>query len=336
MLYKYPQAEFPYTRLLAENQKRDKSQPEFELVDTGIFDESRYFDVAVEYAKADAEDLLIRVAVTNRGPAAADLDILPMLWFRNTWRWGRDDRKPSLKALLAGAKSPGTVLAQHWELGDYALHCADADELLFTENETNSERLHGTPSATPFVKDAFHRYVVNGERAAVNPSTTGTKAAARFHRTIKPGETITLDLRLAAVRDGQPLQKPFADFETVLKQRRDEADEFYGVVLPDRLSADEKLVARLAFAGMLSPDRLDRPDRASDDEPRRGDDAAQVALRHGTGWCLWRFRRRLSMMNLSRCLSFWARLGAALLGAVCSCSAPAMNQATLPESLLRT
>jgi hypothetical protein len=251
MLYKYPQAEFPYARLLAENQKRDKSQPEFELVDTGIFDESRYFDVAVEYAKADAEDLLIRVAVTNRGPEAADLDLLPTLWFRNTWRWGRDDRKPSLRALPTGAKSPGIVLAQHWELGDYALHCADADELLFTENETNSERLHGTPSATPFVKDAFHRYVVNGERAAVNPSATGTKAAARFHRTIKPGETITLDLRLAAVRDGQPLKKPFADFETVLKQRRDEADEFYGVVLPDRLSADEKLVARQAFAGML-------------------------------------------------------------------------------------
>ena len=144
-----------------------------------------------------------------------------------------------------------TLVAKHWELGEYILHCSGADELLFTENETNTERLYGVPSPTPYVKDAFHAYVVNGKREAVNPAATGTKAAVRYRRTIGAGETIHFDLRLASVRGEHPLKAPFSDFEAALKQRKEEADEFYNIVLPPKLSADEKLVARQAFAGTL-------------------------------------------------------------------------------------
>jgi hypothetical protein len=251
MLYKYPQAEFPYAQLLEENRKRNKMQPEFELVDTGVFNEGRYFDVTVEYAKADAEDLLIRISITNRGPDAAVIDILPTLWFRNTWRWGRDDRRPSIAATKSGSKQIKTLTAKHWDLGEYALYCSAADELLFTENETNTARLNGGPPTTPYVKDAFHSYVVNGNTASVNPAATGTKAAARYHRTVQAGESITLDLRLTSLRDRKPPKDAFGDFDTILKQRHEEADEFYNGVLPVSLSAEEKLVARQAFAGML-------------------------------------------------------------------------------------
>ena len=245
-LYKYPQAEFPYARLVQENRGRDKMQPEFELVDTGIFDEGRYFDVVVEYAKAEAEDILIRITVSNRGPEAAPIEVLPTLWFRNTWSWGRDDRRPSI-----GAREGDTLLAAHRDLGEYALYCSGADELLFTENETNAERLYGALSPIPFVKDAFHARVVDGRREAVNPAPTGTKAAARYARTVGAGETITLELRLACVRDGHLLEAPFAGFDAVFEKRKEEADEFYAAVLPPRLSSDARLVARQAFAGML-------------------------------------------------------------------------------------
>jgi hypothetical protein len=245
-LYKYPQAEFPYARLVEENRGRDRMQPEFELVDTGIFNEGRYFDVVVEYAKAEAEDILVRIHASNRGPEAAPIEVLPTLWFRNTWSWGRDDRRPSI-----GAKGGNTLLARHRELGEYALFCSGADELLFTENETNVERLYGTPSPIPFVKDAFHARVVNGRREAVNPARTGTKAAARYARTVGAGETITLELHLASVRDGHLLEAPFAGSDAVFEKRREEADEFYAAVLPPRLSSDARLVARQVFAGML-------------------------------------------------------------------------------------
>ncbi len=250
-LYKYPQAEFPYQRLIEENRKRDKLQPEFELADTGIFDDGRYFDVVAEYAKADAEDLLIRISITNRGPEPAEIDLLPTLWFRNTWSLGRDDQRPAITKAAGGNKQSGALLTNHHTLGQYALHFSGADELLFTENETNTQRLYGTPSPTPYIKDAFHRYVINGEREAVNPAATGTKAAIRFHRTVKPNETLTIDLRLASVKNGNPLKSPFADFSQTFKQRQTEADEFYDTVLPGGLSADEKLVARQAFAGLL-------------------------------------------------------------------------------------
>ena len=250
-LYKYPQAEFPYAQLLEENQLRNKSQMEYELVDTGIFEQSRYFDVVVEYAKAEPEDLLIRIHISNRGPKAAPIHLLPTLWFRNTWSWGRDPRRPSINALPARYGKPNTLIAKHWQLGDYALYCDGADEFLFTENETNTERLYRVPPPTPYVKDAFHDYVVNGRHGAVNPSAMGTKAAAHYSRTVNAGETVAYDLRLSCLIDGHPHESPFADFEAILQARLEEADEFYNVVLPERLSADAKLVARQAFAGLL-------------------------------------------------------------------------------------
>ena len=181
-LYKFPQAEYPYEQLLKENRQRTKLELEYELVDTGIFDQGRYFDVVVEYAKAEPQDLLIRICITNRGPEAAPIDVLPMLWFRNTWSWGRDDRRPSISAAVSPSQQTPSLVAKHWELGEYTMYCSGADALLFTESETNNERLYGVPSPTPYVKDAFNAYVVNGKREAVNPAATGTKAAARNSR----------------------------------------------------------------------------------------------------------------------------------------------------------
>ena len=174
-LYKYPQREFPYRDLVETNGRRSREEFEYELLDTGIFDDDRYFDVFVEYAKEGPEDVLVRVTVHNRGPEAARLRVLPTLWFRNTWSWGQDDRKPSLRQ--AG---PGVIAATHHELGEYRLHCDGAPELLFTENESNAERLWGQPNASPYVKDAFHACVIAGQRDAVNPAGVGTKAAAHY------------------------------------------------------------------------------------------------------------------------------------------------------------
>ena len=249
-LYKYPQTEYPYGRLLDENRRRTRFDMEYELVDTGIFDEGRYFDVVVEYAKASAEDLLIRISISNHGPQASPIQVLPTLWFRNTWRWGRDPRRPSIVQLAKGL-GVSTLAARHWQLGQYALYCSGADELLFTENETNNERLFGVPSPTPYVKDAFHAYVVNSRREAVNPAATGTKAAALYSRNVGSGQTITLDLRLCSMLDERPLESAFLNFDAVLNQRKEESDEFYDVVLPAKLSAEEKLMGRQAFAGML-------------------------------------------------------------------------------------
>ncbi len=251
-LYKYPQAAYPYEQLLQENRRRTRLEREYELVDTGIFSEGRYFDVEVEYGKVAAEDLLIRISISNRGPEAAVIQALPTLWFRNTWSWGRDDTRPSIIAANDPPKSKvRRAIARHWELGEYVLYCADADELLFTENETNTERLFGVPSPSPYVKDAFHEYVVHGKRDAVNPAATGTKAAARYTRTIDAGKTLVLQLRLALATDEHLLEDPFADFDASLTTCKEEADEFYDVVLPKELSPDAKLVARQAFAGML-------------------------------------------------------------------------------------
>jgi Glycosyl hydrolase family 63 C-terminal domain len=253
-LYKYPQAAYPYQQLLEENRRRGRSDREYELVDTGIFDQSRYFDVVVEYAKCSPEDILIRISATNRGSDTAPIHILPNLWFRNTWTWGRDNRHPLLSVhppRFAGDPQPRTILAKHWQLGPYLLYCLDADELLFTENETNNERLFGVPSLSPYVKDAFHSYLLSGNKNAVNPQNTGTKAAAHYRRDVPPGETISVRLRLASMIDGHPYDDPFADFDANFKQRQKEADEFYGVVLPDKLSPDAELIARQALASML-------------------------------------------------------------------------------------
>jgi hypothetical protein len=253
-LYKYPQAAFPYAQLVEENQRRTKLDQEFELVDTGIFDEGRYFDIVMEYGKLEAEDLLICLSISNRGGEAAPIQVLPTLWFRNTWSWGRDDRRPSIATGARTNLQPSyvsTLVARHWQLGEYVLYCADADELLFTENETNNERLFDKPSGSPYVKDAFHEYVVNGKREAVNPAAIGTKAAPRYVRTVPAGQTITLQLRLAAATDEHLLDDPFTDFDALLLKCKEEADEFYGVVIPKELSEDERLVARQAYAGML-------------------------------------------------------------------------------------
>jgi hypothetical protein len=174
-LYKYPQREFPYRDLVETNRRRSREEMEYELLDTGAFHEDRYFDVFVEYAKEGPDDVLIRITVHNRGPEAARLHLLPTLWFRNTWSWGGGGEKPSLKE--AG---PGKIRADHSELGAYTLACDGRPELLFTENESNAEHLWSQPNPTPFVKDAFHRYVVGGETGAVNPAKSGTKAAARY------------------------------------------------------------------------------------------------------------------------------------------------------------
>src|SRR5208283_216428 len=253
-LYKYPHAAYPYEQLLEENGRRGKEDMEYELVDTGIFDQRRYFDVVVEYAKVDPEDILIRISVTNRGPEIAPIHILPTLWFRNTWSWGRDHRRPSLSSSATPTfKDPQlrSIHAKHWQLGDYILYCSGAGELLFTENETNYKRLFGSPSPTPYVKDAFHSYLIDGKRQAVNPSSLGTKAAAHYQLAVPPGETVSLRLRLAAMMDDHPSEAPFADFDAVFALRKEEADEFYAAVLPAKLSDDARLIARQAFAGLL-------------------------------------------------------------------------------------
>src|SRR3984957_9765143 len=200
MLYKYPQTAYPYTQLVEENRRRGKADPEYELVDTGVFAESRYFDVFVEYAKADVEDILIKITAVNRGPESAALQILPTVWFRNTWSWGKDLRRPMVRS---GTTVPGGMCAelQHWQYGKRWLLCAGRPDLLFTENETNMQRLYSRQNRS-FVKDAFHAYVINGDKGAVNPKQMGTKMAALYPVNLGPGESVTLKLRLT---DMEPL-----------------------------------------------------------------------------------------------------------------------------------
>src|SRR5277367_4317318 len=180
MLYKYPQAEFPYTRLVEENGRRNREQPEFELLDTGVFAEDRYFDVFIEYAKADVEDILIKITAVNRGPEAATLHLLPSLWFRNTWSWGRDLRRPSVQRATSVPDSVNAEVA-HWKYGKRWLLCAGQPELLFTENETDFAKLFNGKNRSPYVKDAFHEYLIRGNKSGVNPKQTGTKMAAYRH-----------------------------------------------------------------------------------------------------------------------------------------------------------
>jgi hypothetical protein len=248
-LYKYPQAEFPYAWLVEENRRRGRRDPEFELVDTGIFAEHRYFDVCVEYAKAAPDDVLIRVTVVNRGPEPAPLHLLPTLWCRNTWAWEPGSPRPRLAAGAAWGDA-ACVLVAHPDLaGAYRLYAEGAPELLFTENETNRRRLYGVENATPFVKDAFHDYVVRGDAAAVNPAREGTKAAAHYRLHLGPGERAVVRLRL---RDGEPETAPFGPrFDALVAERQREADEFYACVIPARLSDDARSVMRQALAGML-------------------------------------------------------------------------------------
>ncbi len=274
MLYKYPHAAFPYTQLVEENRRRGKDQPEFELLDTGVFAENRYFDVFVEYAKADVEDILIRITAVNRGPDAATLQLLPSLWFRNTWSWGRDPRRPSAR-IVAGAPGSVCVELQHWQYGKHWLICAGQPELLFTENETNHRRLTGGQNLS-YVKDAFHEYLIGGDKTALNPQQVGTKMAALHRQELAPGESVTMKLRLtdreplttmknnlpaigisngpvhAELAEGVLATNDFENgFEELFVLRRKEADEFYASRVPKELSEDAKLVMGQSFAGMM-------------------------------------------------------------------------------------
>ncbi|UFP94923.1 MGH1-like glycoside hydrolase domain-containing protein [Gloeobacter morelensis] len=245
-LYKYPQAAFPYAELVEENRRRGRGQPEFELLNTGAFREDRYFDLTVEYAKVSQDDILIEISATNCGPEEQHLHLLPTLWFRNTWSWD-GSAKPILRATGSGSVA-AVVEADHPTLGRRWLYCEGPEELLFTENETNYARLFGVPNASPYVKDAFHAHVVGGDASAVNPDRVGTKAAAHYTRALRPDQTAVIRLRLC---DRPDLAQPFGgEFETVLKTRIREADEFYARVCPDG-SPDDRNIQRQAFAGML-------------------------------------------------------------------------------------
>ncbi len=267
MLYKYPQREFPYAQLVEENRRRGKDAPEFELLDTGIFDDDRYFDVFVEYAKAGPDDILLQVTVHNRGPEAATIHLLPQLWFRNTWSWKPDSAKPELRAAR-----DGVIAANHPELGRYQFCCEGNPVLLFCDNETNARRLHGMKDAAGHFKDAFHDYIIGGDTAATNPKRCGTKAAAHYEMPVEAGGQASVRLRLrksdapsspsplngerAGVRGessrrGGIAPDAFAVFDQILGQRRHEADQFYAELQKDLPGADARLVQRQAFAGMI-------------------------------------------------------------------------------------
>ncbi|MEL6158226.1 MAG: glucosidase [Cyanobacteria bacterium J06627_32] len=292
-LYKYPQLEFPYQQLVEENRARDRTEPEYELMDTGIFEGDRYFDVQVEYAKASANDVLIQISITNRSPETAPLHLLPTLWFRNTWSWDDGAIRPSIK-VAASDLELSTLKTHHPDLGNYWLYCqtpapvtfqpsgstssADVADstgssksqwvplesqetpfgkpnfsapngLLFTDNETNKERLFEVESASRFVKDAFHRYIIDGETAAINPAQSGTKSAIHHSLTLAPGETQTLRLRLS---NNDTLDDPLGkDFQDIFQQRLEEADKFYHQLSPFVHTDDQRNVQRQAFAGMM-------------------------------------------------------------------------------------
>src|SRR5271154_6328703 len=246
-LYKYPQNPYPYGDLIETNRRRGRNDSEYELLDSGVFNDDRYFDVFLEYAKAGPSDILIQISVTNRGPEAAELHLLPTLWFRNTWTWWPDQPKPSLRE-MKGDSGVGTIAASHFELGNYSLRCEGNPQLLFTENDTNNERLFGTPNATPYVKDAFNNYVVAGKQEVVNPSRTGTKAAAHYQVNVGAGATSVIRLRLSDTAAGNPFDSQFAQ---IIEQRRREADAFYQAITPARIGEDEANVMRQALAGML-------------------------------------------------------------------------------------
>src|SRR4051812_32537402 len=241
-LYKYPQREFPYRDLLETNARRSREDFEYELLDTGVFNDDRYFDVFVEYAKAEPEDVLVRIVVHNRGPEAARLRVLPTLWFRNTWSWGIDERKPSLRQT-----GTGTIEASHHDLGTCTLACDGAPDLLFTENESNAHRLWGEANPSPFVKDAFHDFIVSGQHDAVNTASVGTKAAAHYVLDLPAGGSETIRLRLAP----SVPKNGFSDFERIFTDRIREADEFCARITPRALGDDARLVHRQALAGML-------------------------------------------------------------------------------------
>jgi hypothetical protein len=246
-LYKYPHQAFPYARLVEENKRRNRREPEFELLDTGVFDDNRYFDVLVEYAKNTAEDILIQIKVINRSTETKTLHLLPTLWFRNTWSWNGETDKPVLQA-IATSDDFQAIAASHPTLGKRWLYCQGETELLFTENETNYERLFGSPNTSAYVKDGINNYIVRGKKDAVNRKRIGTKAAAYYLLNLGAGEAKTIQLRLC----DSPLAEPFGkEFAVIFVARQQEADEFYQRITPFPLDEDMRNVQRQAFAGML-------------------------------------------------------------------------------------
>lgn len=247
-LYKYPQGEFPYQKLIEENRRRTKQEAEYELLDTGIFGQNRYFDIFIEYAKAAPEDILIRIEVCNRGEETADITVLPTLWFRNTWAFGITREKPSLQ-LMAAMGSAVSLEAVHSRTGRYYLFAEKADTMLFTENETNTERLFGVPNQTPFVKDAFHEAVIRQKTDLFREKRNGTKAALLYRLGIPGNQSRTIRLRLMKENTGKD---PFGrQFDLIFSRRIAEADEFYEQFTPDDPVSDVVRVQRQAFAGML-------------------------------------------------------------------------------------
>src|SRR3990172_5411500 len=250
-LYKYPQAAFPYGWLVEENRRRGRGGAEFELLDTGVFDEDRYFYVVVEYAKAGVEDILIRISATNRGPESAQLVLLPTLWYRNTWSWGSDEPRPSLqRGKVQGGGA--AIEVDHPFYGRRWLYCEGSPELLFTENETNYRRLYGAENGSPYVKDGINEYIVHGVKEAVNPERVGTKVAAHYPLTIAPGKTMAVRLRFTDTEIPATGEKAFGTaFDQIFGERQREAEEFYATVIPLDLSSDARSVMRQAFAGLL-------------------------------------------------------------------------------------
>jgi hypothetical protein len=253
MLYKYPQAAYPYADLVAQNRRRSRMDFEYELLDTGVFDQNRYFDIFIEYAKGAEDDILIQISIANRGPEAASCHLLPTLWFRNTWSWGYAEGpmgdialKPQLKQIEAAAGLM-KVEVRHAAAGTYYLYAQNPQDLLFTENDTNPARFPDAPGGHGFYKDAFHRYLIRAEDRAVNPGRLGTKVAAVYQAELAASKTALLRLRLS----NQDVRSGFEDFDSILAKRRAEADEFYGAIQNPQLSAEEKQVQRQALAGML-------------------------------------------------------------------------------------
>src|SRR5690242_15118216 len=245
-LYKYPQRAYPYSDLVLTNRRRGRNEPEYELLDTGVFDGDEYFDILVEYTKAATSDILIQISVCNRGPQAAALHLLPTLWFRNTWTWWPGEPKPLLRS-KPGEKDVA-IAARHPELGEFLLHCDGGPRLVFTENETNNERIFGRPNDSPYVKDGINDYVVAGRLEAVNRAETGTKAAAHYQLSVGAGDVSVVRLRLSNDTSPDPFDN---QFEQIFEQRRREANEFYQALTPDGAGKDATNVMRQALAGML-------------------------------------------------------------------------------------
>jgi hypothetical protein len=286
-LYKYPQAAYPYDKLVLTNRQRTRTEPEYELIDTGVFDGDRYFDVFVDFAKKSPEDILFQITVANRGPEPAELHLLPQFWFRDTWSANPGSVKPELRA-QRGTGDVTALAVDHPELGKYLVFCEGQVPLLFTENESNLERLYGQPNRQPYVKDAFDQYLVHGRTGAVNPEQRGTKAAAH-HRLVVPARgEVSVALRL--VPANAAVDAPFGrDFKETFALRKEEADAFYASIMPPRSNEDERRVVRQAMAGMLWSKQyyyfdLDKWLEEHGHAPHRGRSHPSSGMRRGCTW----------------------------------------------------